>query len=83
MVRILQRRFGVVINRADIGDDRTELYCQQVLIGVLGRIPDDRRIAEAYSRGALVCEALPDYQPVFDRLLSTIDNGITTQARTE
>ena len=72
MVRILQRPFGVVINRADIGDDRTELYCQQEQIGVLGRIPDDRRIAEAYSRGELVSSAVPEYEPLFKQIFDAV-----------
>ena len=72
MVRILQLPFGVVINRADIGDERTESYCRQEGIVVHGRIPDDRRIAEAYSRGELVCSAVPGCEPLFVQLFETI-----------
>jgi hypothetical protein len=35
-------------------------------------IPDDRRIAEAYSRGELIVDALPDYVPLFLALLGKI-----------
>ena len=72
LVRILQLPFGVVINRADIGDDRTELYCQQEQIAVLGRIPDDRRIAEAYSRGELVSLAVPACEQLFKQIFDAI-----------
>ncbi|MBN1321267.1 MAG: ATP-binding protein [Thermoleophilia bacterium] len=44
---------GVVINRAGIGDDRVDEYCAAEDVPVLLRIPDDRRIAEACSRGEI------------------------------
>ena len=69
MARALRRPFGVVVNRADIGDDRTEVYCHQEQIPLLGRIPDDRRIAEAYSRGELVCRAVPEYESLYAAVL--------------
>jgi len=61
--------FGVVINRVGIGDDRVHRFCAERSIPVLLEIPDDRRIAEVYSRGELLVEALPEYRKLFDRLL--------------
>jgi MinD superfamily P-loop ATPase len=43
--------FGVVINRAGIGDSRVNDYCSVEGVPILMEIPDDRRIAEACSRG--------------------------------
>ncbi len=60
-VRELRLPFGVFINRADIGTQDTERYCTRHAIPVLGRIPDDRQVAEAYSRGALLETLLPLY----------------------
>ncbi len=68
-VRQLSIPFGVVINRIGVGDDRVHTYCGAEGIPVLLEIPDDRRIAEAYSRGKLIVEALPEYREHF-RLLS-------------
>ena len=51
MVRELDLPFGVVINRSDMGDNRTVEYCRGENIQVLLTIPDSRRIAEGYSRG--------------------------------
>ncbi len=79
MVRILMLPFGVVINRADVGDDRTRNYCLSEHIDILAEIPDDRRIAEAYSRGELVCEALPEYRHTFSELLARIEKKISTE----
>jgi MinD superfamily P-loop ATPase len=60
--------FGVVINRADLGDGQVRDYCESQRIDVLLEIPDDRRLAEAYSRGVLACDALPQYEGLFGEL---------------
>jgi len=73
MIRALKLPFGVVINRADLGDRQTHSYCDTNHIKILAEIPDDRQIAEAYSRGEMACEAIPKYGSVFARLLSDID----------
>jgi len=72
MVHALELSFGVIINRADVGDDQVSLYCRQNDIHVLAEIPDDRQIAEAYSRGEMVCVALPRYESLFSRLLDVV-----------
>ena len=77
MVRALELPFGVVINRADIGDREVQQYCRQNRIKVFAEIPDDRRIAEAYSRGEMICEALPEYESIFGSLL----DGITKEVK--
>jgi MinD superfamily P-loop ATPase len=65
-VRELGIPFGVAVNRMGIGDGRVHDYCAREGIDVLLEIPDDRRIAEAYSRGELVVEALPEYRGAFE-----------------
>jgi len=76
MVRALALPFGLLINRADVGDRETRRYCDQNRIKVLAEIPDDRRIAEAYSRGEMICEALPDYQSLFEGLLKDVTEEV-------
>ena len=70
--RELGVKFGVVINRSDIGDRRVHDYCAEECIPVLLEIPEDRRIAEAYSRGELLIDALPQYRADFQRLWQAI-----------
>lgn len=72
MLRVLKLPFGVVVNRADMGDEAVFNYCDSESINVLLRISDDRRIAEAYSRGQLATQALPEYNEVFVSLLKGI-----------
>lgn len=69
MVRELRIPFGVVVNRVGVGDDRVHAFCRREGIPILLDIPDDRRIAEIYSRGRLVVDDLPEYRPLFRRLL--------------
>ena len=52
---------GVIINRHGIGDEGVEDYCAQEGIDVLLRIPHDRAIAEAYSRGETLAAAMPEW----------------------
>lgn len=72
MVRKMAILFGVVINRVGIGDDRVHKFCAGEQIPVLVEIPDDRRIAEVYSRGENIVHALPEYQPLFNALIACI-----------
>jgi len=72
MVRELEMPFGVIVNRVGIGDERVHEFCAREKIPVLQEIPDDRRIAEACSRGRLVVDALPEYRRPFENLLSSI-----------
>ena len=72
VVRALQRPFGVVVNRAGSGDERVQAYCRTEGIPLLAEIPDDRRIAEAYSRGVLAVEALPEYASLFQKLWASV-----------
>ncbi len=63
---------GVVINRDGVGDQGVEDYCVAEGIPILMRIPLDRRIAEAYSEGVTMVEALPAYRERFVELYRAI-----------
>ncbi|MCK9484756.1 MAG: ATP-binding protein [Candidatus Marinimicrobia bacterium] len=75
-VREMHLPFGIIINRAGSGDERVNSYCTAEQIPVLLEIPDDRRIAEAYSRGELIGQVFPEYR----RLFVTIINNIITRS---
>jgi len=76
MIRELKIPFGVVINRADVGDEKVKEYCQTEGIEVLLEIPDDRRVAEAYSRGELAINAVPAYRSQFRGLVKSIEESL-------
>ncbi len=72
VMRKLELPFGVVINRADLGDDRVRTWCGSEGISVLLEIPFDRRIAEGYSRGDPLIESRPDLRSDFERVLGEV-----------
>ena len=77
MVRELNLPFGVIINRSDIGDDRTEMYCMEENIEILQKIPFNRRLAEAYSRGEMMSEVDLDYDKKLEQLFEQIKGRIS------
>jgi len=64
---------GVVINRDGVGDRGVEEYCTAEDIPILMHIPLDRRIAEAYSEGVPLVEALPEYRARIRELYQRIE----------
>lgn len=70
-MRRLDLRFGVVVNRA-AGDRRVADYCRDERIPILVEIPEDRKAAEACSRGELLVEAAPGFRALFERLAAGI-----------
>ena len=72
MVRVLKLPFGVVVNRAGLDGIEIRSYCTARHIPILQEIPDDRKLAEAYSRGIMACEALPEYEAIFAGLLKSV-----------
>jgi MinD superfamily P-loop ATPase len=64
---------GVVVNHDGVGDAGVDDYCKAEGIPILMRIPMDRRIAEAYSRGVTIVDALPEYRERFRQLLESIE----------
>ena len=66
---------GVVVNREGAGDSGVDDYCAAEGIPILMRIPLERRIAEAYSEGIPLVEALPEYVGRFRELHRRIEEG--------
>ena len=72
MIRKLDIPFGVIINRADVGDEKVAAYCRKEGIPLLMEIKSDRAIAEAYSKGIPMVETAPEYRERFRTLFSRI-----------
>jgi MinD superfamily P-loop ATPase len=71
-VRAVGLPHAVVLNRVGLGDDGVQQYCDRAGIPILLEIPEDRRIAETYSRGELAIRTIPAYtgwmRVLFERL---------------
>ncbi|MFA5310929.1 MAG: ATP-binding protein [Candidatus Omnitrophota bacterium] len=77
VLRKLNMAFGVVINRFDLGNNKTEEYCKQENIPVLMRIPFKKEIAMAYSKGEPIVRVFPEFMGGFQELFKRIkDAGI-------
>ncbi len=64
--------FGVVVNRAGLGDRKIYDYCREEGIRVLMEIPYQRRIAELYSRGIPFSIEMPEWTTRFHELYAEI-----------
>ena len=76
VVQLLGIPCGLVINRSDVGDDGVEAFAKRKNIPILMKIPFNRCIAEAYSRGKTIVEVLPEYKKKFLSLFKYIDERI-------
>ncbi|MGZ4846655.1 MAG: nucleotide-binding protein [Halobacteriota archaeon] len=74
LVRKLDLKTGVIINRADIGDSEVEKYCRKEGLPVVTRIPYDKRLAIAYAQGMPVVGSLPYFAEQFRELYQDIRN---------
>ena len=72
-VKLLGIPHGLVINRSDMGNDDVWQYARTENLPILMEIPFDRAIAEAYSRGCLMVEAMPVWKGKFQELFSRIE----------
>jgi MinD superfamily P-loop ATPase len=79
LIRELNLPFAVVINRYGIGDEDVEKYCQAENIDIIMKLPDDRRIAEAYSSGRMIVDVLHEYKKQFIKLYDYLED-ITKKA---
>jgi MinD superfamily P-loop ATPase len=81
LVRKMGLEFGVVINRDGCGDDRVQKYCENEGIEILMRVEEDRRVAEAYSSGQMIVDAIPEYKEVFLYLYESVLKGQKAEAK--
>ncbi len=79
VLRKIKIPFGVVINRADIGDGKVEDYCGKEDIPILMKIPFKKEIAVSYSEGVPIVEKDLSYQDKFINLYLNIC-GIKNEA---
>ncbi|RLD54541.1 MAG: ATPase [Bacteroidetes bacterium] len=68
----LKKDFGIVVNRYGIGNDDVVDYCEAANIPLLAKIPNDRRIAELYSKGQLIYKEVPEVRDELDKIITHI-----------
>jgi MinD superfamily P-loop ATPase len=79
MVQVLEGLnipFGVIINRAGIGDKEIYDFCEEKDAPILLEIPFQRKIAELYSRGTPFVLEMPEWKKKFQLLIEDIKGRI-------
>jgi len=79
-VRQLGIPYGIVLNRAGVGDGKTEEYCHKENIPILQTIPLDTNIASFYSRGVPLVEGMPEYKKSFVELYEKIGETVNERS---
>jgi MinD superfamily P-loop ATPase len=80
-VRELGIPCGIVLNRAGVGDNKVEGYCEKENIPILLTIPLDTEIARLYSRGISLVEGLPQWKDSFLELFDKIKVSLDERNR--
>ena len=68
MVRKLQVPFGVVVNRAGLGNGGLVDYCRNQDIPMLAKIPFNRKYAACYAKGGCFVDEFPEMREAFQAL---------------
>ncbi len=76
MGRELHVPMGVIINRADAGDDRVHRYCGKEGLPILLEIPLKREIAQGYADGQTLIDILPEYRDRFQGVFARIQEEV-------
>ena len=72
VLRVLKIPFGVVINKAGIGDRKVYEHCEKEGIPILLEIPYDRQIARCYSEGVPFVKEMPEWKERFAGIIGII-----------
>jgi MinD superfamily P-loop ATPase len=64
---------GVVINRNGIGDTQVEMFCHQVDIPILMRIPLEREVGAGIAQGKALIDIRPAYRARFQEMFARIE----------
>ena len=67
---------GIVLNRASWNNELIYKFCRERHIDLIAEIPDDRRIATAYSRGEILIDTLPEYKVQFADILHNVEHRV-------
>ncbi len=77
LLKKLEIKHGVLINRAGIGDGKVKDYCDKEGIPIMAQIPYDREIAVLYSRGIPMWTSGEHYREIFRKLWESIESKVS------
>ncbi len=68
----LKKQFGVVINKANLGDNDIYKYLKTENIELLTEIPFDKKIAESYAEGQLLSDVIEGYERYYITIINKL-----------
>ena len=73
VLKQLKLPFGIIVNKSVSENDCICKYCSsEKILPLMMRIPEDMKIAEAYSRGISLVESMPEIRNKFETLIADI-----------
>lgn len=72
-MRQLDKSMAVVINRWGIGDGKVLRFCEKEQLPVWAIFPNQRKIAELYSRGELIYPEVQEFREGLDAILARLN----------
>lgn len=75
-MRKMKGKFGVVINRAGLGDNEIYDYLKSGNIDLLMEIPFDKNLARIYSEGKIMVDELPEINEKYVQLFEKIKSNL-------
>lgn len=76
MLRSMNIPFGVVVNKAGLGNNEIYEYCRDEKIDILENIPYSRDIAEFYAHGVIFSQNIESYKKLFTNLFQKIKSKL-------
>lgn len=73
-LKTMAKPFGVIINRAGLGDNSLYKFLEEQKIDLLMEIPFDKTVALHYSKGEIVAKYKPEWKTQFISILESIIN---------
>ena len=73
-MRVLDKKFAVVINRHGIGDSRVEEYCKKESIDIAAKFSNDKEVAKLYAKGELIYPHIEHFKQSLEELTDYLEN---------
>ena len=71
-MKVLDQKYGVIINRYGIGDNGVEEYCKKENIPLVTKVQNDKEVAKLYSQGKLIYNEIEHFKDSLDEIIAFI-----------
>jgi len=69
-MKVLDQKYGVIINRYGIGDNGVEEYCKKENIPLIAKVQNDKEVAKLYSQGKLIYNEIEHFKDSLDEIIA-------------